>query len=91
MEEKLNEFNKKKVTMTAADALNEDIVIEKEKNITDLMKKRELVEDTHTRNTFLVRNDLMERLNNLSEGRHGFKTKFINYVIEMGLNELKEK
>jgi len=92
MEEKLNQFNEKKTDMTAAYALNEDIQSEEnERSIIDLVKKKERVEDTHTRNTFLIRNDLMKRLNNFSKHRRGFKTEFINYVVEQGLDELENK
>ena len=91
MEDKLNKFNKK-ANMTAAYALNEDIQSEEnERSIIDLVKKKERVEDTHTRNTFLIRNDLMKRLNNFSKHRRGFKTEFINYVVEQGLDELENK
>jgi len=90
MEEKLNQFNDKKTNMTAAHALNEEIPSEEnERSIIDLVKKKERVEDTHTRNTFLIRNDLMKRLNHFSKKRRGFKTEFINYVIEQGLDELE--
>ena|SRR5699024_3598487 len=90
MEEKLNKFNEKKSTMTAAHALNEEIPSEEnERSIIDLVKKKERVEDTHTRNTFLIRNDLIQRLNHYSKHRRGFKTEFINYVIEQGLDELE--
>src|SRR5699024_5727006 len=90
MEEKLNQFNEKKSNMTAAHALNEEISPEEnERSIIDLVKKKERVEDTHTRNTFLIRNDLIKRLNNFSKHRRGFKTEFINYVVEKGLDELE--
>src|SRR5699024_12672375 len=82
MEEKLNQFNEKKSDMTAAHALNEEIPSEKnERSIIDLVKKKDRVEDTHTRNTFLIRNDLTKRLNHFSKHRRGFKTEFINYEI----------
>src|SRR5699024_11762983 len=92
MEDKLDQFNKKKSNMTAAHALNEGVPSEEnERSIIDLVKKKERVEDTHTRNTYLIRNDLMKRLNNYSKHRRGFKTEFINYVVEQGLDELENK
>lgn len=48
------------------------------------------VEDTHKRTTFLVRRDLLEQLNELAKGKHGYKTEFINYAIELGILELKK-
>src|SRR5699024_496330 len=90
MEEKLNQFNEKKSNMTAAHALNEEISSKKnERSIIDLVNKKDRVEDTHTRNTFLIRNDLTKLLNHFSKHRRGFKTEFINYVIEQGLDELE--
>lgn len=52
-------------------------------------KKKLRVEDTHTRSTFLFRNDLQERLDKLAKKSkvRGFKTEFINDAIEKMLNE----
>lgn len=60
------------------------------KRLSDLMQKRVKVEDTHTRSTFLVRNELLKELNAIAKKNgHGFKTEFINLAIEMALEELK--
>lgn len=52
--------------------------------------KRETVEDTHTRKTFIVRNDLLRELDKLSkkQGR-GFQTWFVNMAFERLLEELR--
>lgn len=50
---------------------------------------KQRIEDTHTRKTYLVRNDLVDRLEDASGGTHGFKIEFINYAIESALNELE--
>lgn len=50
-------------------------------------RKKERIEDTHTRKTYLVRNDLLERIENVSSGTHGFKIEFINFAIELALAE----
>jgi len=57
----------------------------------NLLNKKKKVEDTHTRRTFLVRNDLLSRLDSYAKkiGNSGFKTEFINIVIEEGLAELE--
>lgn len=47
----------------------------------DAKYNRPTVNDTHTRTTFLLRNDLAERLNKLSEGKRGYKTEFLNTAI----------
>src|SRR5699024_1052251 len=49
------------------------------------------VEETHTRSTFLFRNDLQERLNKLAEGKRGFKTFFLNEAIETLLDVYEEQ
>lgn len=49
--------------------------------------KKVKVEDTHTRKTYLVRNDLLERIEKVSNGTHGFKIEFINFAIELALAE----
>lgn len=56
--------------------------------------KKERVEDTHTRKTYLVRNDLLDRIEKVSHSTHGFKIEFINFAIELALAEyesLEEK
>jgi len=37
------------------------------KGLSDIVKKRKKVEENHTRRTFLVKNELLERLNELEE------------------------
>ena len=53
--------------------------------------KKPTVEDTHTRATFLFRNDLAKRLDKLAKGKRGFKTEFLNTAIEALLNEMEKK
>lgn len=55
--------------------------------------RRNRIEDTHTRRTFLIRNDLLKRFDNISKkvGSKGFKTNFINFVISDALNELEQE
>ena len=53
--------------------------------------KKEKVEDTHIRTTFLFRKDLAKRLDKLSKNKRGFKTMFINKAIEALLDEMEEK
>ena len=53
--------------------------------------KRQTVEDTHQRTTFLFRKDLLRRLDKLTKGKRGFKTMFINEAIEALLNEWEKK
>lgn len=49
---------------------------------------KKTVEETHTRSTFLFRNDLSDRLSDLAQERdRGFKTMFINMAIEALLDE----
>jgi hypothetical protein len=53
-------------------------------------KNKEKVEDTHTRTTFLMRNDLINKVNALSiEKGKGFKTHFFNQAIENLLKEIE--
>jgi hypothetical protein len=52
---------------------------------------RATVEDTHTRSTFLFRNDLSDRLDKLAKKKkRGFKTLFINDAIEALLDEMEK-
>jgi len=97
MEQVLNQFKSKEMNPTAAliEPLkkNENTKPRKEtKGLSDIVKKRKKVEETHTRRTFLVKNELLERLDEFADrvNNTGFKTEFINYVMEKGLNELEE-
>ena len=50
------------------------------------------VEETHTRTTFLLRNDLKVRLNNLADqNKRGYKTEFINQAIELLLDSVESQ
>lgn len=51
--------------------------------------KKVRVEDTHTRKTYLVRNDLLDRIEKVANNTHGFKIEFINFAIELALAELE--
>ena len=96
MEDLLNNFKKKEVNPT--EALIKPIEKEKgdsnnlERGLSDIIKKKEKMEDTHTRRTFLVRNELLDRLDKVSKriNNIGFKTEFINFILEKGLDELEE-
>ena len=64
---------------------------ESENDFLERMNKRKKTIDTHTRHTFLIRKDLMDRLNKLSEieGR-GFMKEFIDYAAEEFLKEFED-
>jgi len=89
MENLLNNFKKKEVNPTAA--IVEPVKEKKDEQLSKIVKKKEKVEDTHTRRTFLVKNELLQELDDFANqiNNNGFKTEFINYVIEKGLTELK--
>ncbi|WP_411955619.1 hypothetical protein ACKXGF_14350 (plasmid) [Alkalibacillus sp. S2W] len=64
---------------------------EESKNKLSRFQDKQSIEDTHTRQTFLIQNDLAEELNDLSQkNKKGFKTAFINQAIESALNEYKK-
>src|SRR5699024_1291399 len=92
MEDFLNNFKKKKINPTAAIVDPVEEQRESSDQLSKIVKKKEKMEDTHTRRTFLVKNELLNKLDEKSEqiNNTGFKTEFINYVIEKGLKELDE-
>lgn len=59
-------------------------------NMYDEKTKKETVEESHTRSTFLFRKDLKKRLDNLSDGKRGFKTLFLNKAVEAMLDEVED-
>src|SRR5699024_2085118 len=91
MKDVLNNFKQKEINPTAA--IVEPIEEKKEsyEQLSKMVKKKEKMEDTHKRRTFLVKNELLQELDNLADqiNNTGFKTEFINYVIEKGVSELK--
>lgn len=58
--------------------------------LSKLLTGNKRIKETHTRKTYMIRNDLIKRLDDYADMAEivGFKTKFINTVIEQGLNEL---
>lgn len=67
---------------------------EEESFITRFKKKKQkpTMEETHTRRTFFVRNDLDEKLKQLyKEYGHGFYTDFITEAIENQLKVIEEE
>lgn len=105
MQDKLDQFKSKKKSPTESliepisdeiEEVNRDSVVEQAEPETEdkfqhLTKKRKKVEDTHSRKTFLVRNDLVKRLNSVAKKNdHGFLTEFINTAIEYGLEQVEK-
>lgn len=56
----------------------------------DAKYNKPTVNDTHTRTTFLLRNDLAQRVNQLSEGKRGYKTEFLNTAIAQLLDIIEK-
>ncbi|MES5957515.1 hypothetical protein QCI42_29915 [Bacillus fungorum] len=53
--------------------------------------KKVTKEDTHTRQTWLIKNETIKRLEKLSKGKKkGFKTEFVNQAVEMLLNRIEK-
>ncbi|HLQ83085.1 MAG TPA: hypothetical protein VK121_04500 [Pseudogracilibacillus sp.] len=97
-EDKLSDFNNKKLTPTSA-LMNpvhnegEDEDYQEGKNeLSKMIETKKKMEDTHTRRTFLIENELLERLDKKAKSieNKGFKTSFINYILEKGLDELDQ-
>lgn len=58
----------------------------------EVTNKKPTVEDTHTRGTFLIQNDLLKRLDTLAKGqKRGFKTKLVNYALKDFLDEVEKR
>jgi len=54
--------------------------------------KKPTIEETHTRGTWLIRNDLLKRLDKLAKHQQrGFKTYVVNYALESVLDELEKR
>ncbi|MEC2865029.1 hypothetical protein P9Y72_18720, partial [Bacillus cereus] len=48
-------------------------------------------EDTHTRQTWLIKNETIKRLEKLSKGkRKGFKTELVNQALEIFLHQIEK-
>src|SRR5690625_3917096 len=90
-EQRKNIVNKKKKLDESQNEFNESIEkIEEMEGLSDLFVSKPTMEDTHTRRTFLIRNDLLKQLDKTSDKPENFtKTKFINYILKKGLEELR--
>lgn len=65
---------------------------DKEQNFLSVFqkKKKPTVEETHTRQTWLIRNDLIAALDALATDQdRGFKTQLVNYALEKVIDEVK--
>lgn len=86
-------------TETKAEVHAEDTATEttaaKQSTFIDLFKEKEkkkTIEDTHTRSTFLVKNELLARMDKLAKKRkRGFKTDLVNHAIEQLLDDIEDK
>jgi len=97
-EDKLNKFNNKKPTPTSA--IMNPVISDNEKKeshkdkseLSKIVETKQRMEETHTRRTFLIKNELLKRLDEKAKGveNKGFKTEFINYILEKGLDELDQ-
>lgn len=71
--------------------VSNDLATKRNKRLSDLMDDTPKVEETHSRRTFLVENDLLKELDEIAEKqKRGFITSFINYAIESALNDYKQ-
>lgn len=50
--------------------------------------KKKTMEETHTRRTFLIRNDILKRYEQATKGKRGLKTRLINDALEAMLDAL---
>ena len=77
---------------TEAEKNAQAILVDKFNEQLKLKEDKLTVEATHTRTTFLLRNDLKDRLNNLSDQhKRGYKTDFINKAIELLLEAVENQ
>ncbi|HSH51621.1 MAG TPA: hypothetical protein VK982_07845 [Bacteroidales bacterium] len=54
-----------------------------------IYQKENKLKDTHIRRTFIIEKDLINHLDKLAEGKHGYKSQFINQAIKNLLNEIE--
>ncbi|MGQ7307886.1 hypothetical protein [Bacillus cereus] len=82
-----------------AEVINEQQNADKLKHVHDKFteqfleqfKKNVTKEDTHTRQTWLIKNETIKRLEKLSiEKRKGFKTELVNQALEMFLDRIEK-
>lgn len=70
-----------------------DLNIDSEDSYSKLLQntKKQTMEDTHTRMTFLVKNELKDEFNDVCKGQWGLKTKLINKAIESMIEDIKNE
>lgn len=89
MAARLNKVEKK--ALSPVEAMNAEIEPVQEKPTLDFMEKKPKLEDTHTRVTFMLDNEMLKELNKYAKNNHGFKTQFFNYVVRKGLDDIKSQ
>ncbi|MCD5326159.1 MULTISPECIES: ribbon-helix-helix domain-containing protein [Pontibacillus] len=88
---KKKEGSKKRPEKAVGSLMPRETNVNEEDDLLSKFNNKKKVEDTHTRHTFLIDNDLIERLDKLAKGRRGFKKEFINQMIREGLDRYEDK
>ena len=90
-----NHNNENKQLKVTNNSKSETEVIDSDEPSSDfwstVTNKKPTVEDTHTRGTFLIQNELLERLDALAKGqKRGFKTKLVNHALKEFLDQVEK-
>lgn len=73
--------------------INEHVTEHENENTESLLRAfdKQRVEDTHTRATYLIKNETLKKLEKISRGKgKGFKTQLVNYALERMLDDLSK-
>lgn len=93
-EEVKNETETEKKEEVYTEDIAPETTAAKQSTFIDLFKEKEkkkTIEDTHTRSTFLVNNDLLARMDKLAKKRkRGFKTDLVNHAIKQLLDDIED-
>jgi hypothetical protein len=65
------------------DPVNKNTNVDVDVNVNVNKKKKKRFEDMHTRATFYVANDLLDKINKEVDGERGEKTRIINEALRM--------
>lgn len=87
IEENIEDKNQDQVKIENLTTDEDDLI-----SIMNKKKNQKKIEDTHKRQTFLIKNELIEELESLYRVYgYGFKTEFINLAIKHQINIVKSK
>lgn len=76
------------ILIQSVDAVNSNNNVDRNVNVAPRVSRRPKFEESHTRATFYIQNELLEQLNQFDGNEKGEKTRMINEALEAYLRNM---